>query len=213
MKPLDFFRGSPPPQPQGVPGGEGATNPPATPPASSSAPRLFRIAALVIGLGLGLFLLWAALAPLNRGATAPGRLDVGTSRTTVQHLDGGTVAEVLAKEGQPVAKGQLLIRMDDQQLRLQVNQFRAHRRQRLIEQAVLNAEITGGGVVLPPEVLAATDADTLTYRQVQLSGLASRRAARAAEIAALREQISRLSLQADGLRSQVEAYSTQIRVA
>jgi multidrug efflux pump subunit AcrA (membrane-fusion protein) len=84
---------------------------------------------------------------LNRGATASGRLDIGTSRTTVQHLDGGTVSEVLVKEGQVVAKGEVLIRMDDQQLRLQVGQYRAQRRQRLIEQAVLNAEITGGGVV------------------------------------------------------------------
>lgn len=208
MKPLDFFRGAPPPKPTAPDAPQPESS--ALPPTLSSAPRLFRIAALVIGLGLGLFLLWAALAPLNRGATASGRLDIGTSRTTVQHLDGGTVSEVLVKEGQEVRSGEVLVRMDDQQLRLQVNQYRAQRRQRLIEQAVLNAEITGRPVSLPAEVTSATDADTVSYRQVQLSALQSRRAARAAEIAALQEQISRLGLQAEGLRGQVSAYGTQI---
>lgn len=212
MKPLEFFRGSPPPKPDA----SGPTPPLAdepgsgVPPTLSSSNRLFRTAGLVIGLGLGLFLIWAALAPLNRGATAPGRLDVATSRTTVQHLDGGTVSEILVREGEVVTKGQTLLKMDDQQLRLQVNQYRAQRRQRLIEQAILNAEITGRAVVFPAEVTQATDADTISYRQVQVSALNSRRSARAAEIAALREQINRLGLQAQGLQGQVDAFTTQI---
>lgn len=212
MKPLDFFRGSPPPKANGPGAGAGQAEEPSGPPTLSSANRLFRTAALVIGIGLGLFLLWAALAPLNRGATAPGRLDVANSRTTVQHLDGGTVSEVLVREGQTVSKDDVLLRMDDQQLRIQVNQYAQQRRQRLIEQAILNAEITGRGVVFPPEVRNATDADTASYRQVQVSALMSRRAARAAEVAALREQIGRLALQAEGLRGQVDAYTAQINL-
>jgi hypothetical protein len=47
LKPLDFFRGSPPPKAEGpVEPGQGV------PPTLSSSRRLFRTAALVIGLGL-----------------------------------------------------------------------------------------------------------------------------------------------------------------
>lgn len=214
MKPLDFFRGAPPPKPQPPTSGPVGTviEPTSTilPPTLSSSRSLFRVAALVIGLGLGLFLLWAALAPLNRGATASGRLDIGTSRTTVQHLDGGTISEILVKEGQAVTKDQVLIRMDDQQLRLQVDQYRQQRRQRQIEQAILNAEITGGPVRFPADVAGSVDADTATYRQVQLSALMSRRSARNAEIGALNEQIARLGVQAQGLQGQVDAYRDQV---
>ncbi len=218
MKPLDFFRGSPPPpKPQPPIAGPIGTvmeerESAALPPTLSSSRQLFRNAALVIGLGLGLFLVWAALAPLNRGATAPGRLDIGTSRTTVQHLDGGTIVELLVKVGQSVAKDQVLVRMDDQQLRLQTNQYRAQRRQRLIEQAILNAEITGGPVRFTPEVSGSVDPDTAVYRSVQLSALMSRRAARNAEVGALNETIARLAVQADGLQGQVDAYRTQVEL-
>lgn len=202
MKPLDYFRGAPPaPRPQ-------AALP--VPTTGSSNRALFRTAALVIGLGLGLFLLWAVLAPLNKGATAPGRLDVTNSRVTVQNLDGGIIERVLVRDGDTVKAGQTLARMDARQLQIQVQQYDTQQRQRLIERAVLNAEITGRPVVLPPEVAGAVDGDTAVYRSVQVSALQSRNAARNSEKAALREQINRLSQQAVGLEGQVEAYRSQI---
>ena len=213
MKPLDFWRGGATPRPQGgtnLPAVQ--SNLPVEATEVSSAPRLFRTAAWVIGLGLGLFLLWAALAPLNRGATAPGRLDMTGSRTVVQHLDGGTLSEILVREGETVRAGQVLARMDAEQVRIQLGQFEQQRSQRLIEQAILQAEMTDGAVNFPPEILAATDPDTVAYRNIQLSALQSRRAARAAEKAVLREQIGRLDLQAEGLRGQVESFDGQLKL-
>lgn len=217
MKPLDFFRGAPPPKPEPQP------QPPspqpslpgskmAAPPAQAHSGLLFRRALLILGGGLGLFLLWAALAPLNKGATAPGRLDTETSRTIVQHLDGGTVAQVLVREGQRVQRGQIVARMEKEQVSLQLNQYQQQRRQRLIERAVLMAEMTGAQPQLPAEVLNATDFPTVSYRNIQLAGLESRRAARESQKAALNEQIGRLSLQAEGLKGQVAAYGGQIEL-
>jgi HlyD family type I secretion membrane fusion protein len=213
MKPLDFFRGAPPPRPEPQPPSPPPSLPGsklATPPTLPATGKLFGRAGLILGGGLGLFLLWAALAPLNKGAYAPGRLDTETSRTVVQHLDGGTVAEVLVREGDTVQPGQLVARMEKRQVELQLNQYEQQRRQRLIERAVLMAEMTDTQPQLPAEVMQATDFTTAAYRNVQLSGLQSRRMARDSQKAVLREQIGRLDLQAEGLRGQVAAYESQI---
>ena len=45
---------------------------------------------------------WAALAPLDSAALAPGVVKADSNRKTVQHLDGGIVAELLVREGDRV---------------------------------------------------------------------------------------------------------------
>ncbi|MBQ0132493.1 MAG: HlyD family type I secretion periplasmic adaptor subunit [Comamonas sp.] len=65
-----------------------------------------------LGLGLGGFLLWAALAPLDQGVPAPGQVALDTKRKTVQHLSGGLVEQVLVREGEQVTEGQLLLKLD-----------------------------------------------------------------------------------------------------
>lgn len=56
---------------------------------------------------------WAALAPLTGAVVAEGEVKVEANRQAVQHLDGGIVRQILVKDGQEVAKGQVLIRLDD----------------------------------------------------------------------------------------------------
>lgn len=65
-----------------------------------------------LGLGLGGFLLWAGLAPLEQGVPAPGQVSIDTKRKTVQHLHGGLVEQVLVREGEQVTEGQLLLKLD-----------------------------------------------------------------------------------------------------
>jgi protease secretion system membrane fusion protein len=72
-----------------------------------------RIGLWALGLGLGGFLLWAALAPLDEGVPGQGMVTLDTKSKAVQHLSGGIVKEVLVKEGQIVKEGQLLIKLDD----------------------------------------------------------------------------------------------------
>jgi membrane fusion protein, protease secretion system len=67
--------------------------------------------ALIVGFGG--FLLWAGLAPLDEGVPGQGLVTIDTKSKAVQHLSGGIVKEVLVKEGQEVAQGQLLIKLDE----------------------------------------------------------------------------------------------------
>lgn len=81
---------------------------------ASAALRVGFVAALLLVFGLGA---WAAFASIAGAVVAPGRLKVETNQQVVQHPDGGVVAEILVKEGDEVAAGDLLIRLDDRLLR------------------------------------------------------------------------------------------------
>src|SRR6187402_1350192 len=54
---------------------------------------------LTILMGFGGFGTWAALAPIASGVVASGTVSVESNRKTVQHLEGGIVSEIVAKEG------------------------------------------------------------------------------------------------------------------
>lgn len=75
--------------------------------------RPLRVGALVLLLGFGGFVAWAALAPIDSGVPANGTVTLDGRRKTVQHLSGGVVKQILVKEGDAVKEGDLLIRMDD----------------------------------------------------------------------------------------------------
>ncbi len=75
--------------------------------------RPLRVGALILLLGFGGFVAWAALAPIDSGVPANGTVTLDGRRKTVQHLSGGVVKQILVKEGDAVKEGDLLIRMDD----------------------------------------------------------------------------------------------------
>ena len=69
----------------------------------------FTIMVLFFGAAGG----WAALAPLDSAAVAPGVVKVAGDRKLVQHLEGGIIAELNATNGDIVKAGKVLIRLDD----------------------------------------------------------------------------------------------------
>ncbi|MEZ0168596.1 HlyD family type I secretion periplasmic adaptor subunit [Microvirga sp. TS319] len=69
----------------------------------------------VVGFGV-----WAIYAPLESAAIAGGAIEAESSRKTIQHLEGGIVAEILVKDGDEVTPGQVLIRLDGTRARAAV---------------------------------------------------------------------------------------------
>lgn len=67
---------------------------------------------LVLLAFFGGFGVWAATAPLDSAAIAPGQLVVSTNRREVQHLEGGIVSQLLVREGDTVREGDPIIVLD-----------------------------------------------------------------------------------------------------
>ena len=70
------------------------------------------LGAAVIVIFVGGFAAWAVLAPLASAVVATGVIEVVGERKTVQHLEGGLVADILVQEGDSVVAGQPLVVLD-----------------------------------------------------------------------------------------------------
>jgi protease secretion system membrane fusion protein len=83
---------------------------------ASAYARLGWIIVLVGVIGFGL---WAVFAPLDKGVPVTGTVAKESNRKAIQYLPGGTVEEILVKDGDVVKAGQTLVRMNDIQPRAQ----------------------------------------------------------------------------------------------
>ena len=62
-----------------------------------------------------------AFAPLQSSSVAIGEVSADTEKKVVQHFQGGTISEILVKEGTVVKKGQVLIKLDVLQTKAQLD--------------------------------------------------------------------------------------------
>ncbi|HYC42775.1 MAG TPA: HlyD family type I secretion periplasmic adaptor subunit [Noviherbaspirillum sp.] len=162
----------------------------------------------VVLAGVGGFLLWAMWAPLDKGVPASGTVMVSSNRKVVQHQTGGTVEEILVKDGDTVKAGQVLVRMNDVQAKAAAEITRVQYFSARAAEARLIAERDGKPVVaFPPELESArNDPRVAAYIGLQSQLFSSRQAAIQNELAALEESIAGLKAQVKGLE---EARDTQ----
>jgi adhesin transport system membrane fusion protein len=112
-----------------------------------------------------LFLGWAAVAELEQVTRAPGKV-IALSRTqSVQAPDGGVVREILVREGEPVRRNQLLVRLDDAKARAALSETQGRVAALRASLARLRSEVYGKPLEFPPE-LAAYPAFTTNQRQL-----------------------------------------------
>ena len=70
------------------------------------------ILAMVGGLGI-----WAARAHIAGAVIGTGVIEVSSVRTAVQHPIGGVVVDILKRDGESVTAGDVILRLDDAELR------------------------------------------------------------------------------------------------
>ena len=73
----------------------------------------------IVLAGFGGFILWASFAPLDKGVPISGTVTVASHLQAVQHQTGGIIDNILVKEGDHVKVGQVLVRMNDVQIKAQ----------------------------------------------------------------------------------------------
>ena len=78
--------------------------------------RYLIIGAATLAVLVGGFGTWSVLAQINGAVITSGQIEVDRNRQVVQHPFGGVVADILVVEGDTVATGDLLIRLDPSDL-------------------------------------------------------------------------------------------------
>ncbi len=157
----------------------------------------------IIFVVFGLFGGWAAFAPLDSAANAPGVVTVQTYRKTVQHLEGGIVKELLVHDGDTVKKDDPLIVLDDAQVGAEYEMNRSQLVAAKATEARLRAERDGlttinfGDALEPntPRGKEAQNSETQIFN--------ARRNSRLGEISVLQERVGQLNEQIRGLGSMI----------
>ncbi len=181
---------------------------------------------VVVGTLLSLVLIggvggWAANARLNGAVVSTGTVEVDQKLKSVQHRDGGIVSEIAVREGDSVGVGQVLIRLDDTQVKAESEIVRAQILELAVKRARLIADRDGQDRIVLQHLPFAPDESILdlalagetrllkgnrTHResqkeQLELSiqqvrdevrGLEAQLSAKVAEIALLKTEFARV---------------------
>ncbi|HEX4694626.1 HlyD family type I secretion periplasmic adaptor subunit [Sphingomonas sp.] len=164
------------------------------------------IAWLVIG-GFGL----AALLQIGGAVVGSGEVAVESSVKTIAHPTGGILSAVLVRDGDHVAKGQVLMRLDQavssvgmESASLGLEQLRARR-------ARLEAERDGAGAILFPGELTASSsplAKDAMVREQRLFDL--RRRERDGSVSLLGQRVKQYEDEVRSYQAQIDAIEQQM---
>ena len=158
-------------------------------------------------LGCGLFG-WGAVASISGAVIATGQVEVETRDQVVEHIDGGTVEEILVREGDRVEAGQCLVRFDDSLLRSDEARLDAEHAELVAWRNRLEAEFRDAQRIAWDGELTRLAARETVVREMldgQQRLFDARRAARAGRKAQLRERIEQSRRQMAGLEAHAVA--------
>ncbi len=179
---------------------------------NTDAKAFVRIGWLIVLAGVGGFLLWALLAPLDKGVPLSGTVATESNRQAVQHQSGGTVQELLVRDGDVVKAGQVLVRMNPIQARSAVDITDTQYLSAMANIARLTAERDGSGTITFPAEIEKRRAEPRVAELigVQNQFLMSRQASLKSELAGLDAGIAGLKLQITGLQESRDSKKAQV---
>ncbi|ASM75199.1 MULTISPECIES: HlyD family type I secretion periplasmic adaptor subunit [Roseobacteraceae] len=157
---------------------------------------------------------WAGVTRLSGAVIANGSFVVTSYVKKVQHPDGGVVKELLVHEGQQVAAGDVLLRLDATQTRANLAVVRKRLNELEARQARLEAERDGLDSISFPTTLTnqQQDPDIARARFSEAQLFKFRSETRKGEKAQFRERIAQYEMQITGLKAQQDAYAHAIAV-
>ena len=164
----------------------------------------------VVAAFFGGFGSWAALAPLESAALAPGMVMVDSNRKTIQHLEGGIVSEILVKEGSEVQAGDPLVLLTSAQAKATQEVLTIQSNMALAEKARLEAERDGADRIAYPRALTGPDLALLSLRAGQDSVFRAHKETLDSQISILEQRVSQLREEMQGRRQMIAAQRRQV---
>lgn len=179
---------------------------------STDIQKYTRMGWLIVLAGFGGFLVWALLAPLDKGVPLNGKVSVATNKKAVQYQDGGTVDAILVKEGSVVKAGDVLVRMNNVQAKANAETNRVQYYIAKATEARLIAERDDKDKIEFPAMLAeiSDNPRVTSYLETQKEVFFSRRNTLKSELSAISENINGLISQTKGLKASRENKEEQL---
>ncbi|MDP2125767.1 MAG: HlyD family type I secretion periplasmic adaptor subunit [Pseudohongiella sp.] len=160
-----------------------------------------RIGLLIFFLVFGVFGVWSAVAPLDGAAHAPGIVIVRSNKQLIQHLEGGIVSELRARNGDVVQAGDPLLILDNTQSLAQLEIANAQYVALRAQEARLIAERDNLTQIDYPSDLSTTERNAVSEMASQNQLFRTRRNSLAGSVEVLEQRIGQLQSQLGGLRA------------
>lgn len=147
---------------------------------------------------------WSVFASISGAVIASGRVAVETRNQVVEHIDGGTVSEILVRDGDAVATDEVLIRFSDTLLRSEEAILDNQHAELVARRNRLEAEFRDAGeIAWDAELasLAGTDPGVRKILDGQERLFRARADSRAGEAARLRKRIAQTGEEIKGLEA------------
>ncbi|MDB4213428.1 HlyD family type I secretion periplasmic adaptor subunit [Octadecabacter sp.] len=176
-----------------------------------SARRPLTLGILALVVLVGGFGGWAVTAQISGAVIASGLIEVDQNRQVVQHLDGGVVTEILVDEGDLVTAGDVLVRLDAQDIQAGLSVVEGQLFEILARRARFEAERDSADTLSFDPLLDEGDADTVQSLKDGQNNLFDARldsvARRSEQLANRKDQIAS---QMRGIAAQQDALETQL---
>ena len=114
----------------------------------------------VLTIAITLFIIWASVFEIDEVARAGGEVITGSRVQVIQSVDGGVLNELLVREGDRVAPGQILARLDQTRFASTVGEIQARLFALKAKLARLRAEVVGRRALTFPDGLEELAPDT-----------------------------------------------------
>jgi adhesin transport system membrane fusion protein len=138
---------------------------------------------IVLAVTVAMFVVWASFFQIDEVARARGEVITGTRVQVIQSVDGGVLSELLVREGDRVASGQVLARLDQTRFASGVGEIKARLFALEAKVARLRAEVVGREGLTFPDGLEERAPDTA---QVERALFEQRRTGLSEELSTLR---------------------------
>jgi protease secretion system membrane fusion protein len=181
---------------------------------NTDARAFARIGWLIVLVGVGGFLLWALLAPLDKGVPMGGTVAKESNRQTVQHQSGGTIQQILVRDGDLVKAGQVLVRMNPIVAQSAVEMTDSQYLAALAVEARLVAERDGQKTIRFPAALEQRRGEPRAAEMMSLQTqlLSSRQGSLQNELRGVDESIAGLKIQVQGLQESRDSKKEQMKL-
>lgn len=183
-----------------------------TPPTWSARSALWLGYATIVLLLAG-FGGWGALTHIQGAIVAPGQIEVEQNRQIIQHPDGGVIESLHVTEGQKVAAGDLLLRLDGSALTSELAIVQGQLVELQARRARLEAERDdAAAVTLPPALTDSAKTNPEMAEQIdgQLKLFAARLDTHSRQIEQLERRSEQTTAQTEGIDAQITAAGLQL---
>ncbi|MET3527150.1 HlyD family type I secretion periplasmic adaptor subunit [Phenylobacterium koreense] len=176
--------------------------------------RPIRQGAIVVGVFVVGLTLFSAIAKIDSAVVAPGTVRVEDNRKTIRHREGGTVKEILVKEGQHVRQNQVLLTFDEIQPKASTDVLQNQYDSLLAQSTRFQAEVSGQTAMAFPQDLTSRTTDPRVAGIIRDQELlfTSRLQFFETQSAVLSQKLQQLETQIGGVQVQVDSVNEQTKL-